>query len=65
MRNCPTQFQEYVEGIDLRVHTVGSEIFATEVQSDADDYRYAHREGSSLSLREAAVPSRSATPALP
>jgi glutathione synthase/RimK-type ligase-like ATP-grasp enzyme len=56
VRNCPTQFQEHIAGVDVRVHTVGGEIFATEVRSDADDYRYAGRDGSSLSLREAAVP---------
>jgi glutathione synthase/RimK-type ligase-like ATP-grasp enzyme len=38
---CPVQFQAYVEGDDVRVHTVGSKVFATLVQSDAVDYRYA------------------------
>lgn len=42
---CPTQFQEYVEGIDLRVHAVGERVFATLVESDATDYRYASEEG--------------------
>lgn len=37
---CPTQFQRYVPGTDYRVHVVGNEIFASEVISDADDYRY-------------------------
>lgn len=40
VRHCPTQFQEYVRGIDVRVHVVGEEVFACEVLSDADDYRY-------------------------
>jgi glutathione synthase/RimK-type ligase-like ATP-grasp enzyme len=39
--NCPTQFQQYIEGDDVRVHVVGDELFATLVRSDADDYRYA------------------------
>jgi hypothetical protein len=39
--NAPTQFQQYVAGVDVRVHVVGSEIYATEVRSSAHDYRYA------------------------
>jgi glutathione synthase/RimK-type ligase-like ATP-grasp enzyme len=41
VRHCPTQFQEYVPGVDYRVHVVAGEVFATMVHSDADDYRYA------------------------
>jgi glutathione synthase/RimK-type ligase-like ATP-grasp enzyme len=41
---CPVQFQEYVEGTDVRVHVVGDEVFATEVRSNVTDYRYAGRE---------------------
>lgn len=42
---CPTQFQRHVAGIDVRVHVVGDEVFAVEVDSDADDYRYARSQG--------------------
>jgi glutathione synthase/RimK-type ligase-like ATP-grasp enzyme len=38
---CPTQFQQYVEGVDVRVHVVGPEVFATRIESSATDYRYA------------------------
>jgi glutathione synthase/RimK-type ligase-like ATP-grasp enzyme len=38
---CPTQFQQYVPGREHRVHVVGERVFACEVVSDADDYRYA------------------------
>jgi hypothetical protein len=38
---CPTQFQEYVPGREHRVHVVGDDVFACEITSDADDYRYA------------------------
>ena len=38
--SCPTQFQRRIAGTDYRVHVVGAEIFACEVQSEADDYRY-------------------------
>jgi RimK-like ATP-grasp domain len=37
---CPTQFQEFVAGIEHRVHVVGEEVFACEVICEADDYRY-------------------------
>jgi glutathione synthase/RimK-type ligase-like ATP-grasp enzyme len=37
---CPTQFQRYILGTDHRVHVVGDEVFASEVISEADDYRY-------------------------
>lgn len=40
LTNAPVQFQEYVRGVDVRVHVVGSEVFATCVESDAVDYRY-------------------------
>jgi glutathione synthase/RimK-type ligase-like ATP-grasp enzyme len=41
----PTQFQRYVPGTDVRVHVVGSQMFAAEVSCDADDYRYAAAQG--------------------
>jgi glutathione synthase/RimK-type ligase-like ATP-grasp enzyme len=41
LRWCPAQFQAYVPGVDVRVHVVGSEVFATRVRSAAVDYRYA------------------------
>jgi glutathione synthase/RimK-type ligase-like ATP-grasp enzyme len=42
---CPTQFQGRVPGTDVRVHVIGAQVFATEITSDADDYRYATRQG--------------------
>ncbi|WP_164015777.1 ATP-grasp domain-containing protein [Pyxidicoccus trucidator] len=48
---CPTQFQAYVPGQDVRVHVVGDEVFPAEIVSDAVDYRYARRSGSSVELR--------------
>jgi hypothetical protein len=44
IRNAPVQFQEYVSGVDVRVHVVGTEVFATCVESNAVDYRYDHSE---------------------
>lgn len=41
IRWCPVQFQAFVEGTDVRVHTIAGEVFATAIRSDATDYRYA------------------------
>lgn len=41
VRWCPTQFQAYVPGTDVRVHVVGQRVFATRIESEAVDYRYA------------------------
>ncbi|CAL78116.1 conserved hypothetical protein; putative glutathione synthase [Bradyrhizobium sp. ORS 278] len=56
IRWCPTQFQQYVPGRDVRVHVVGDEIFATEIHSEADDYRYGERQGIATELRAFALP---------
>jgi hypothetical protein len=42
---CPVQLQRHVPGTDVRVHVVGGQVLATEVASDADDYRYARQQG--------------------
>jgi len=42
IRWCPTQFQEYIPGKNVRVHTIDTRVFATEVVSNVTDYRYAH-----------------------
>ena len=41
IRWCPTQFQAFVEGTEVRVHVVGEETFAAAVRTEATDYRYA------------------------
>ena len=53
---CPTQFQRYVPGRDHRVHVVGDDVFACEVISEADDYRYAARHGAPPALRACTLP---------
>jgi len=45
IRICPVQFQEYIEGRDVRVHTIGDKVFATAITAAAVDYRYAYKEG--------------------
>jgi glutathione synthase/RimK-type ligase-like ATP-grasp enzyme len=54
--NCPTQFQEFVAGTDVRVHVVGDSIIATEIKSAADDYRYASRSGADLRMEPVTLP---------
>lgn len=46
IRWCPTQFQAKAEGLDVRVHVVGADVFATAAAADTVDYRYASRQGS-------------------
>ena len=53
---CPTQFQEYIEGTDHRVHVVGDRTFASRIVSDADDYRYACWEGRKTKVTSAQLP---------
>ena len=45
VRHLPTQFQAFVPGTNVRVHVVGDEVFATEIRTQAIDYRYAGDEG--------------------
>jgi hypothetical protein len=53
IRWCPVQFQAFVEGRNVRVHTIGGSVFATVIQTDATDYRYAHRQGGDYAELEA------------
>jgi len=48
---CPTQFQQRISGSEVRVHVVGEEVFASEIITSADDYRYAFLSGASLEIR--------------
>lgn len=56
VRALPTQFQEYVPGVDVRVHVVGDTVFPTEIVSQALDYRYARRSGLSADLTAVELP---------
>jgi glutathione synthase/RimK-type ligase-like ATP-grasp enzyme len=51
IRWCPVQFQALVPGTDVRVHVVDQDVHATEIVSDATDYRYARLSGGSTALR--------------
>jgi hypothetical protein len=50
IRWCPTQFQAFVPGTNVRVHVVDREVFATRIETDTTDYRYARRQGGETDL---------------
>lgn len=53
IRWCPTQFQAFVDGTNVRVHTIGDQVFPTAISTEATDYRYAATQaGSPAELRE-------------
>jgi glutathione synthase/RimK-type ligase-like ATP-grasp enzyme len=56
IRWCPTQFQEYVEGTNVRVHTLDTKVFATSVSADATDYRYAYLRGRETQMKPIELP---------
>ncbi|MFH0702648.1 MAG: hypothetical protein V2B14_03815 [bacterium] len=37
--DCPVQFQEFIDGVDVRVYVIGKEIFAAEIQAKTIDFR--------------------------
>jgi glutathione synthase/RimK-type ligase-like ATP-grasp enzyme len=37
---CPTQFQQFIDGADHRVHVIGDTVLACRIDSTAIDYRY-------------------------
>lgn len=54
--HCPTQFQEYIAGRDIRIHVVGGDVFGCSILSDADDYRYPTPENEGTQVRSHPVP---------
>jgi hypothetical protein len=52
LSTCPTYFQRYIAGTNVRVHVVGTDVFPVEIISDAIDYRRGVREMGSVSLPE-------------
>lgn len=56
VRHAPTLFQKRLNGTNVRVHVVGHDVFATEIDSDTIDYRYAGRQGGSTVLRATQLP---------
>lgn len=56
LRNGPAQFQAFIPGHNVRVHTVGDRLFATRVTSEAVDYRYARRDGLAVEMEPTELP---------
>ena len=56
LTHLPTQFQAFVPGVNVRVHVVGTTLFATEVASDAVDYRYGERDGFATAMSPVELP---------
>ncbi len=56
LRHGPAQFQAFIPGDNVRVHTVGERLFATQVLSDAVDYRYARRDGHAVTMAPTTLP---------
>ncbi len=57
VRHLPTQFQAFVPGTNVRVHVVGDKVFATEIVTDAIDYRYANEENLDIEMVPMNLPS--------
>jgi hypothetical protein len=53
---CPTQFQRRIPGEDYRVHVVGEAVFASQITTTVDDYRYASKLKGSTKLKAAKLP---------
>lgn len=49
---CPVQFQQRIEGFDVRVHRAGGALHATAVRTRAVDYRYAEDDDVQLEAYE-------------
>lgn len=56
LRDGPAQFQAFVPGRNVRVHTVGDAVFATRIETEAVDYRYAHLDGLDVVMTAASLP---------
>lgn len=56
LHHGPAQFQSFIPGENIRVHTVGDQLFATRVYSEAVDYRYASRDGHDVQMLTTTLP---------
>lgn len=50
VHGCPVQFQRFIAGTNVRVHVVAGDLFATRIETDRVDYRYAQRDGGNATL---------------
>lgn len=56
VRSCPVQFQRFIRGTNVRVHVVAGTVFATRVDTEGVDYRYAARDGGRADLSPSTLP---------
>jgi glutathione synthase/RimK-type ligase-like ATP-grasp enzyme len=56
LRHAPAQLQAFIPGDNIRVHTVGNQVFATRIHSKAVDYRYAQEEGLPVGMEPTILP---------
>jgi glutathione synthase/RimK-type ligase-like ATP-grasp enzyme len=56
VRWCPTQFQRYISGVNFRVHVIGDKVFACQILSNADDYRYPEQQGEKIEIIPSDLP---------
>jgi glutathione synthase/RimK-type ligase-like ATP-grasp enzyme len=56
VRNLPTQFQAFVPGTNIRVHVAGTELFATEIRTEAVDYRYPRQDDLDVEMVPVTLP---------
>ena len=56
LRLLPVQFQQFVPGVDVRVHVVGNRAFAAEIVGVGIDYRYSARHGGEARLTATELP---------
>ena len=40
---CPTQFQQFIDGVDYRVHVLDDRVFPSRIECSDDDYRYSDK----------------------
>jgi len=56
LRDGPAHLQAFIPGRNIRAHTVGDRVFATRIDSEAVDYRYAHLDGADATLEPTKLP---------
>jgi hypothetical protein len=56
LRHAPVQLQALIPGHEVRVHTVGDLLFATRIDSEAVDYRYARDQGLTVRMEPTTLP---------
>jgi glutathione synthase/RimK-type ligase-like ATP-grasp enzyme len=52
----PVQLQQFVPGVDVRVHVVGDRVYAAEIEGVGIDYRYSAQHGREAALRAVELP---------